>query len=396
MQTLKYRFLQTLRDHGNMFWGLLYPIILASFFYIAFGDLGKDTWTEIPVALVAKEGEAPAALPSVEDLDPMEMQSYWQQEPSALFASFIDAMDGELITVSRMTEEEALDALAAEGVEGIFFADGGDGNPALTVGKSGIRETVLSMLLDAYIKNAAMYREIDTEHPERIEEAVGVMREDVSHIREVTLGGKTYETVLEYFFACIAMMCFFGCFTGQKLGEESAANVSACAARRSISPEHKSGAVLADLLVGITVQFVSAIVFLLFLQYVLRISLGGNFFGMAFICLLGAMVGVSLGMVVGGARISAGAKTTILVGLPLFLCFLAGLMFGEMKVIIERNVPLFNRINPAALISDALYYLNIYNDPAALRLRLILLFAFAAVMTLLAFLSLRRTRYESI
>ncbi len=59
-------------------------------------------------------------------------------------------------------------------------------------------------------------------------------------------------------------------------------------------------------------------------------------------------------------------------------------------------MPLFNRINPAALISDALYYLNIYNDPAALRLRLILLFAFAAVMTLLAFLSLRRTRYESI
>ncbi|MBR5969944.1 MAG: ABC transporter permease [Lachnospiraceae bacterium] len=374
MQSLKYRYLQVVRDRGNMFWGLFYPMILATFFFIAFGDLGKDSWKEIPVALVAEE----------------------VQEPAAMFVSFLETMDGELITVTNMTEEEALAALSGETVEGIFFADGGDGAPALTVGKSGLRETMLSMLLDAYVKNAAMYRDIALSHPERLQDALSVMQEDVSHIREVTLGGKTYDHVLEYFFASIAMMCFFGCFTGQKLGEEAAANVSRQAARRSISPEKKSLAVLGDLTVGISIQFASALLFLLFLQYGLRISLGGNFLGMALICLLGSMVGVSLGMVVGSAKIKEGFKTAILVALPLFLCFLAGLMFGEMKVLIERSFPLLNRVNPAALISDALYFLNVYNDPAGFRLRLFLLFVFAAVMTIWAFVSLRRTRYDSI
>ena len=36
----KYRFLQTIRNVGNMFWGLFFPIILGTLFYIAFGNLG--------------------------------------------------------------------------------------------------------------------------------------------------------------------------------------------------------------------------------------------------------------------------------------------------------------------------------------------------------------------
>ena len=372
MTGLKYRYLQTLRDTGNMFWGLFYPMILATLFFVAFGDLGKDNWTEIPVALV-REGEA------------------------GVFEDFMKEVDGDLLLVRGMDEEEALKALADEEIEGIFYTGSGQEDPSLTVGKSGLRETVLSMILDAYVKNSTMMQDIATAHPEGMQDALDVLRGDVSHIREVSLGGKTYETVLEYFFACIAMMCFFGCFMGQKLGEENAANVTTRAARRSISPEKKSLAVLCDLLVGISIQFVNALVFLLFLQYVLRISLNGNLPGMALICLLGSMVGVSLGIVVGSSsHLSNAMKTLILVALPLFLCFLSGLMMGQMKYIIEERFPLLNRVNPAALISDALYFLNVFHDPRAYLIRLGLLFAFAFVMTVWAFLALRRTRYESI
>ena len=225
-------------------------------------------------------------------------------------------------------------------------------------------------------------------------EALGA---EASHIREVSLGGKSYNTMLEYFFACFAMLCFFGCFIGQKLGAENAANVTPLAARRSISPERKSLAVLQDLLVGISIQFINALAFLVFLRFVLGISLNGNFPGMALISLLGSMTGVSLGIVVGSsARLKEGMKTLILVARPLFLCFLAGMMIGNMKYVIEERIPVINRINPAALISDALYFLNVYNDPGALNLRLLLLLAFACVMTVWAFVSLRRTRYESI
>jgi len=372
MKRLKYRYLQTFRDKGNMFWGLIYPMILASFFFMAFGHLGTESWKEIPVAYVAAQEET-------------------------VFDSFMEEMDGNLLAVSKMEAEEARQALAEGKVEGILYAPAEGSEPALSVGKSGLRETVLSMVLDAYVKNSAMMQDIARAHPEKLPEAMQALQSDASHIREVSLGGKTYDTMLEYFFACFAMLCFFGCFIGQKLGAENAANVTPLAARRSISPERKSLAVLQDLLVGISIQFINALAFLAFLRFVLGISLNGNFLGMSLICLLGSMTGVSLGIVVGSsARLTEGMKTLILVALPLFLCFLAGMMMGNMKYIIEERIPLINRINPAALISDACYFLNVYNDRAALSLRLLLLLAFAAVMTVWAFLSLRRTRYESI
>jgi len=371
MERLKYRYYQTIRDKGNMFWGVVYPMILATFFFIAFGHLGKDTWTEIPVAYVAAGQER-------------------------VFDTFMEGMDGSFLAVSPMDEAAALQALEEGRVEGVFYAER-NGAPSLSVGKSGLRETALSMVLDAYMKNSAMMEEIARTHPEKLPQALQALQAESSSIREVSLGGKTYETVLEYFFACISMMCFFGCFMGHKLGAENAANVTPLAARRSISPEKKSLMVLEDLLVGISIQFVNALAFLLFLRFVLGISLNGNFLGMALICLLGSMTGVSLGIVVGSsARLTEGMKTLILVALPLFLCFLAGLMIGDMKYNIEKHIPLLNRMNPAALISDALYYLNVYNDGRALGIRLLLLLAFACVMTAWAFLSLRRTRYESI
>lgn len=372
MTRLKYRYLQTIRDSGNMFWGFFYPIILACFFFIAFGHLGTESWTEIPVAYVAAQEET-------------------------VFDSFLDEMDGKLLAVRKMGAEEARRALADSTVEGIIYASEKGDAPSLSVGKSGLRETVLAMVLDAYVKNSAMMQDIACTHPEKLQAAMQTLESDASHIRTVTLGGKTYDTVLEYFFSCFAMMCFFGCFMGAKLGAENAANVTPLAARRSISPEQKSLAVLQDLLVGISIQFVNALAFLVFLRFVLGISLNGNFLGMALISLLGSMTGVSLGIVVGSsAKLSDGMKTSILVALPLFLCFLAGLMVGSMKYIVEEHFPLVNRINPAALISDALFFLNVCNDAHALTVRLLLLLTFACVMTIWAFCSLRRTRYESI
>jgi len=372
MTRLKYRYLQAVRDLGNMFWGIVYPIILASFFFLAFGHLGTESWTEIPVAYVAGQGET-------------------------VFDSFLEQMDGELLAVRKMSAEEARQALADDAVEGILYAPTEGGTPSLSVGKSGLRETVLSMVLDAYVKNSAMMEDIARSHPDKLPEAMQTLGSSVSHIREVTLDGKNYDTILEYFFSCFAMMCFFGCFMGCKLGAENAANVTPLAARRSISPEQKSLAVLQDLLVGISIQFVNALVFLAFLRFVLGISMNGNFLGMALISLLGSMTGVSLGIVVGSnAKLTEGMKNLILVALPLFLCFLAGLMIGNMKYTIEEHIPLLNRVNPAALISDALFFLNVCNDSHALAIRLLLLLGFACAMTIWAFCSLRRTRYESI
>ena len=39
-------------------------------------------------------------------------------------------------------------------------------------------------------------------------------------------------------------------------------------------------------------------------------------------------------------------------------------MNSSMKDTVEKHFPIINRINPAALISDAFYCINVYDDPA--------------------------------
>ena len=46
----------------------------------------------------------------------------------------------------------------------------------------------------------------------------------------------------------------------------------------------------------------------------------------------------------------------------LLMCFLAGLMVGNMKYFIETNAPVINKINPAAVISDSFYSLCVFGD----------------------------------
>lgn len=71
-------------------------------------------------------------------------------------------------------------------------------------------------------------------------------------------------------------------------------------------------------------------------------------------------------------------------------------MNSEMKFVVERYCPIINRINPAALISDAFYCINVYDDPVRFRLSLIILTVMSVVLLLGSFLAVRRERYDSI
>ena len=71
-------------------------------------------------------------------------------------------------------------------------------------------------------------------------------------------------------------------------------------------------------------------------------------------------------------------------------------MIGDMKSLIEKTCPIINRLNPAALISDAFYYLNIYEETSGITLRLAILAVYAFVMTLIAVIMMRRNKYDSI
>ena len=54
--TMKYTLLNLLRDKGQVFWCVAFPLLLGTMFHFAFGGLGSgESFCAIPVAVVMQE-----------------------------------------------------------------------------------------------------------------------------------------------------------------------------------------------------------------------------------------------------------------------------------------------------------------------------------------------------
>lgn len=89
-----------------------------------------------------------------------------------------------------------------------------------------------------------------------------------------------------------------------------------------------------------------------------------------------------------------------LIAVSMVCSWAAGLMNSalakNMKNMIEEHCPLLNRINPVAVVTDALYCMNIYDDSARLTRDFLILGMMSVVLVTVAFLQVRRKSYDSI
>lgn len=363
----KFNLLQMIRSKEDMFWPLIFPILLGTLFFVTFGSSDTESMNPVPAAVV-KEG-------------------------NGIFETFLQAMDGETLVLSEMGEEEAQEALKNGEIEGIFYSGK---EPSLTVAGVQINESILEMLLDMYLQNQRMLEEIGEESMLRLVIAAGTLLDYQDFLEQADVSGKALDNNVDYFFALIGMACLFGAFMGMTAAMNLRADQSALASRRCTSPVGRLTMVISEMLAAFTVQIANIGILLLYLHFVLHISFGSKWPLILPVCVLGSMAGVALGIFIGSLRFREGVKTALLVGSSLSLSFLAGLMMGGMKDIVERHCPALNRINPAALISDAFYSISVYENPARYRMDLALLAAVTVVLVGISFLKLRRERYDSI
>lgn len=358
------------RVRMEMFWGLFFPLLLGTLFYFSFGagtavDLEK--MDAIPVAVVGGENQS--------------------------FLAFLTELDQSTLEISRLEEEEALEALKDGTVTGIYYAEE---EPALTVSSSNLKSSILVSLVNGYREHTALLEKIAAEHPLNMLRVLGSANGYAEMVEEVNLSGKSLDGNANYFYALMAMACLFGAFQGMAGAQGLRANLSSLAVRRSVSPVHRMKMIAAEVLSIFTVQFACVCIVLAYLALALRVPFGANLPAMIPVCALGSMTGVAYGIFIGSSRMPEGLKIGILVLSSLLMCFLSGLMYGNMKDIVEKHMPILNRINPAALISDAFYSLSIYDNPARYRMNLLILAGITMVLVTASFLVLRRERYDSL
>ena len=111
----------------------------------------------------------------------------------------------------------------------------------------------------------------------------------------------------------------------------------------------------------------------------------------------GCVIGVSMGILVCSiGKFSEGIKVGIMLGISMTTSVLAGLVNVQIKHAVDRALPLVNKLNPAAVISDAFYCINVYDDPVRFRNDILTLFIMCTVILAVSFVVVRRERYDSI
>lgn len=365
----KFNLLQMLRGKGDMFWTLVFPLILGTLFYVTFGTGAEkiEQMQSIPVVVV-KEG-------------------------NIIFENFLQEMDGSAILLQELEEEAAMEALMGGEIEGIFYSTA---TPSLTVTGNQINESILEAFLTAYLQNQKLMEDIGKENPLKLLAAMEQMNDFQEMVQPVSTGGKTNNDSLTYFFALIGMTCLFGGFMGMTAASNLRGDQSALAARRSIVPTHRFSMVLSEMLAAFTVQFINCCVLLIWLRFVLKVPMGDQWGLLLPVCALGSMTGVAFGIFVGCMKLGEGIKSGIMICGSLLMSFLAGLMFGNMKDVVEHHMPILNRINPAALIADAFYSISIYENPARYRMNLGILALITVILVVVGYWRLRRERYDSL
>ncbi len=373
LHLIKYDIIVKVKNFNAIFWPLFFPLILATLFYFAFGQIEEADFEAVPVAVV-----------SAEETDTVFME----------FLKGISDSDEPLIQLNEMSQKEAAEALESHKISGIFTVNE---TLSLTVSGNGLEESILQSLLESYENSKKTLEAVALTHPEGMEAAIRQMSEFSDLVQQVSLGGKTTDGNAQFFYALIAMACLYGAFIGFGSAITLQSNLTALAARRCVTPTHKLKLIISEMLSSFLLHFFNLLVLLIYLRYILHLDFEGQFPDMLLISMIGGMIGVAMGIFIGSiGRMGEGIKIGILLAVSMTCSFLAGLMNNTMKNIVEQHIPVINRINPAALISDAFYCINVYNDTARYTRNLITLSIMCVILIFASFCLVRRERYDSI
>lgn len=370
----KYSLKNAFRQKEFLFWILAFPIILGTFFYVAFNSMyeKESMFNKIPVAIV-ENTENTAFKEVIKELSSGE-----------------DAMFDSKFTDSQT----ALDMLKTNDISGIINVDS---ELSLTVSNDGIKQTIIKSFLDQYQIRESIIMETVNNNPQNLQSVIDAMSQEINCNESLSLSNGNMDTYIQYFYNLIAMAAFFGSISGLYIAINNQGNLSAIAARKCISPTNKLTSITASLLASFVAQVICVSIGITYILFILKVDMGDKIPMVYLSGAVGSLTGVTMGFFIGSfGRLNQNMKMAISMSVTMLSCFLSGLMIGNMKSVIEMYVPIVNRINPAALISDLFYCLNIYDDYKRYTEKFVTLLILSVIFTIGGFLLTRRKKYASL
>lgn len=366
-----------LRTKSAIFWTLVFPIILATFFNLAFGNIAEEEKFEpFNIAIIQNEN----------------------YEKEVNFKAVVETLsadgDDKMFNVQYVSNKEQANKLLDDNEIKGYLEVNLQNKIEIIVKENGTIQTILKSIVDNYYQTYSMIENIAEINPKVL--SSNFMSElDNNNFEDKSSKNMNY--VVVYFYTLIGMTCLYGGSFGINAINEVEANLSKRAARLSVSPIHKLKTLVASLLAGFIIQYAEVLILLAYLMFVLGIDFGNQTSYIILLTLFGSLAGITMGMLIGACnKKSENTKTGILISYTMVCSFLAGMMILDMKYIIAKNAPILAKINPVAMITDGLYSLYYYDTLERYFFNIISLIIFSAVMILASYYFIRRKKYDSI
>lgn len=386
---LKYALKTLFKNKDLIFWTFAFPLILATFFNMAFSKINEGEKLDvIPIAMV-ENGED-------------EKEVY-----DKAFNNLTLDNDEKMFDLKYLKEKEAQDFLNEDKIIGYFSLK--DNKPTITIKKSGIDETIFKYVIEEIYQTSLIAKDlieseistnITNKNPnidyEKITSNVYQIINDAKGDYE-DISKDNIDYVMIEFYTLIAMACMYGGILAMSAINQNLANMSSKGKRVSISPTKKSITIISSLLASYITQLIGLALLYIYTIFALKVDYGNNLLYVILLSCIGSLAGLSLGLFVGSVlKKNENVKTGILISLTMTGSFFAGMFGITMKYIIDKNIPLLNRINPVNMITDGLYSLYYYDTYNRFFLNIISLLIFSIILIIISFISLRRQKYDSI
>lgn len=335
------------RDSGQVFWTILFPIILVSFFNLAFSGLTYETIEDINVG-VSEDNPLKFMLEDVEEFN-----------------------------IYEITDESYKDKLINEEIH-VYV----DEDMELVVSQSGISQSIIKEVVEQIKQAIALGRPIEgTEF-------------QVSYIKQKD---QESNSIIVIYYALIAMVSAYALFIGIETVSLMQANLSNVGIRLNVTPLKKESFLVSGTIVAFILNIISNIILLLFLKYVLKLDLFTNFTYSFILIIIGNLFGVALGVFLGASsKKDNNTKTAFGIAITLFFSFLSGLNGPGMKSLIDEKAPIIGRINPFSIITNNLYRINLIGNTETFPEGIVVLGIYIVILLCGSYFFLRRRTYDSI
>lgn len=371
-----YRLRCLMRDKMNIFWAMVFPLLLATFFHLAFSNLTTgEKYQPVNIAVVDNE-------------------NLNKNESFRQVLESVSTGEDRLFNMQAVSVDEAENLLENNKISGYIIADD---QIKLVVNNQGMKQSIIKAFIDNYMQNYSAFGRILSEHPEKMKQLTNDIGNRQTYVRETAFPGGEPDYVVNFFYSLIAMACFYGGFMGMREINDIQANISPVAARVNVAPVSKLKAFLSSSAASLLIQYCEMLILLGYMTFILGVGFGNRTGYILLTTLIGSITGLSFGAFISVlVKKSEGIKIAIIIVTTMVCSFLAGMMQQSVKYTVRLKAPLLSWVNPLNLITDSFYCLYYFDTLSRYTLNIVLTIAFSLLFCTTIYFILRRRKYASL